>query len=67
MTRKDYELIAAAYNDVRPVRSSFNTTRAYEIAFAIWDQCRQHLANKLQSTNPAFNRDQFILATEGRA
>lgn len=58
MTRKDFELIAATLKAARFEGSGGCTPQAGKVL----DYLAEHFADRLQSTNAAFNRDRFLLA-----
>lgn len=52
MTRKDYELIARALHDAKPLDNAASE-------WDEWDQCVALMANALVDTNPRFDRGKF--------
>lgn len=57
MTKKDFELIAAALAG----RRAFIQTE-YANGRSVWDHAAYVLADALQSTNPRFDRARFLAA-----
>ena len=62
MTKKDFELIAAALLAVKPTEE--NPARA--CCHVKWAQTVEVMANRLKLTNPRFNRYSFIAACKGK-
>jgi hypothetical protein len=72
MTRKDFELIAAAIRDARPLtpvnECSTETGRhRLQAAHAALDNAATFLAERLQQQNPRFDRARFVAACELRS
>jgi hypothetical protein len=61
MTKKDYELIAKILNDTRPYTDGLINQDDEK---AQWVIMRNRFAEKLRETNPRFDRQRFIAATE---
>lgn len=57
MTRKDYELIAAAFRKSRPARRDHDPERDVQ-----WKVDVLNIAEKLRSDNSRFNTDRFVEA-----
>jgi hypothetical protein len=71
MTRKDFELIARAVRDARPIAKLESLTSQAARngvigANSALDQVARNLADELQSTNPRFDRARFIEACNSR-
>ena len=62
MTRKEFELIAAALRDARPPRALRDAAHAASIVAAgkAIDDVARELATRLAATNPRFNRARFL-------
>lgn len=60
MTRAQFELIARALRDARPISSA--NTPALIAARGTLDNVALFLADSLQFTNSKFNRDRFLAA-----
>ena len=60
MTKKDYELLAAALRDAHPI----TTSRAADLApmQVAWGRCVHEIAHALAGQNPRFDRVRFVLA-----
>jgi hypothetical protein len=56
MTRKDYQLIAAALKDAREANV------VYTNGEHVTDLCAVRVANALESDNPRFDRARFLAA-----
>ena len=57
MSRKDYELIAEAFRDTRPMDNASDPN--------LWSQWRtdvMHISRALRSTNPRFDQNRFVAA-----
>lgn len=57
MTKKDFELVAAAIRESRRLAGSGNLDRQNTI-----DQTVEELATKFSNENPRFDRERFIKA-----
>lgn len=62
MTRKDYNLIAAALKQVKPYLSGFGDEKLDQAALYGFKLSANMLATELAADNPAFNRERFLTA-----
>jgi hypothetical protein len=62
MTRKDFELIAKALRDARPIRPANSGHVGVDGAHTGIDNTAHELARALQATNPRFDMARFIAA-----
>jgi len=71
MTRKDFELIARAVRDARPIAKLDSLTSQAARngvigANSALDQVARNLADELKATNPRFDAARFIEACKSR-
>ena len=59
MSKKDYQLIAQALKDSKPVKvnEQYNNDE-----IQTWMNCTEKLTNMLAQNNPSFNRAKFLTA-----
>lgn len=62
MTRKDYELIAAAFKRTKPYLSGFGTDKQEQAAMYSFKLTANMLASDFAASNPRFNRERFLTA-----
>lgn len=60
MTRRDFEMIAEVLRESRP-------GPGYNVALLSWELISVRFADRLQHTNPAFDRERFLRACRGQA
>lgn len=64
MTKKDFELLAAALHGAEPMAHGYpsNPQAEYQAAYGAWRLACRHVAHALATTNPRFDRDRFLQA-----
>lgn len=62
MTRKDYELIAAAFKRTKPYLGGFSDSKLDQAALYGFKMAANTLASDLAAANPRFNRERFLTA-----
>ena len=62
MTKKDYELIAAAFKRTKPYLSGFSETKLDLAALYGFKMAANALASDFGAANPRFNRERFLAA-----
>ncbi len=64
MTRKDYVALAEALHSAQ-VSSETITFKGHDWAQAVWEDCRDQIADVLAADNPRFDRERFVRACQG--
>lgn len=68
MTRKDFELIAAALRDARQrIDTEISVSAVHDSAILGWEFATLDIANSLATTNPAFNLERFLTAARRKS
>lgn len=62
MSRKDYELIAAVFDERAEQYRKHYKNPAHHVALAALLDTARHLANELHTDNPRFDREKFLAA-----
>ena len=60
MSKKDYEILAAALKSAYPKESEYYDMRALISAIHAWDTASDEIAGALRKTNPRFNVARFV-------